>query len=153
MQENQRQFIKIAKDTHPILQEIPIEFHKIWFKSYISEDTDNQLYLSMERVYKDPHLKNSSSADLLTFEIVGMEELLEWEEEYPNQEFIAINPSYIFWDELITANESIFSIGALDYKNMKFIPELEITIKIQNNNLIIDFQDDAKANLWNLVNR
>lgn len=148
MKNNQRHFVNFAEETHPLLQELPLEFRRLWFHTYHCKETGDKLILAMERIYQNTNYCNSPCADLLTFEIADMENLLEWDEEYPNRSFVAIDPSYIFFDKLINKHEGLFYLGDLDKQNMNFIPQLEISMSPLTTGLVLDFQDGTTPLIW-----
>ncbi|MGL4394761.1 MAG: hypothetical protein ACRCS8_06005 [Brevinema sp.] len=146
-----RHFITFAEPSHPLLQEMPEEFRSIWFKQYYCEETGERLFLRMERIFEKPNQKNSAYADLLTFEVASLDDLLEWEEDHGEKEFIAMDPDYIFFDEMQEDDEAQFSIGVLNRKTMDFEPELEVLVSIVDGGIIIDYQDDDEPVYWQLV--
>ncbi|MGL4367780.1 MAG: hypothetical protein ACRCTQ_05840 [Brevinemataceae bacterium] len=142
-----RKFITYSDNTHPLLQEMPEMFQNIWFKSYKDTISGNKLFLAMERIFEDPSDSLSRFFDVLTFEIADMEMLLEWDEEYPDKPFTALDPYYIFFDG-INLNQGLFSLGNINLKTMQFDPELEIFISVNDNRILIDFQDDTQPIEW-----
>ncbi|MGL4561628.1 MAG: hypothetical protein ACRCV0_04990 [Brevinema sp.] len=148
---SERHFITHAENTHPLLQEIPKEFRKIWFEQYEYSSTGEKLFLMMERIFENPNKKDSRFADLLTFEVASLDDLLEWEEEYGEKEFVALDPDYIFFDHLIESNKAQFSIGTLDQSTMEFDTSIEIIVTLVDDGIIIDYQDDDEPIFWKLI--
>ncbi len=146
-QEQERTFIRFAEENHPLFQEMPKEFRDIWFHSYENPDSEH-LFLQMERIFKNPKTQKGGFLDLLTFEIADMEALLEWEEDFPGQKFVAADPYYIFFDGFDEEKRALFSLGDLDLNTMDFTPELEIYISIAKEGIIIDFDEEEEALLW-----
>ncbi|MGL4388129.1 MAG: hypothetical protein ACRCTJ_01885 [Brevinema sp.] len=146
-----RNFITFAEDSHPLLQEIPKHFRDIWFHSYQHNETGERLFLKMERIFEYPNNTDSNYADLLTFEVASLDDLLEWEEDHGEKEFIALEPDYIFFDGLIDEDIAQLSIGSLDRKTMDFTTDIEIFVSLTEDGIIIDYQDDDDPVYWKLI--
>lgn len=148
-----RNFATSAELSHPLLQEIPSLLRNIWFQQYQCLETGEKLFLRMERLFEHPGQKNSNFVDLLTFEVAAIEDLLEWEEEYGEKEFIALDPDYIFFDHSISDTQAQFSIGSLDHKTMEFHSDIEIIVSLHEQGIVIDYQDDDEPVLWRLIKK
>lgn len=148
MIDQERVFISFVEEAHPLLQEMPVPFQGIWFNHYQSSDKEYNLFLQMERIFKNPQSQKGDFLDVLTFEITDIDALLEWEEDFPNKDFVAADPYCIFYDGINEQKQGLFSVGDLDLKTMQFIPELEIYITIEKEGLRIDFQDGTEPSLW-----
>lgn len=146
MTENERIFISAMDETHPALKELPPQIRTLWFKGYQHQDTKNILFLQMERIFKNEQKKEV--LDVLTLEIADMDALLEWEDEFPDKEFVAIEPYTVFFDGLDDKGRAMLSIGEIDTRGMEFVPELEIYIQPHQEGILVDFQDGTPPELW-----
>lgn len=63
----------------------------------------------MKHILNHPVHKDRQFADLLTLEIVRLEELTEWEESYPDQPFVMQEPFYLFHE-----HDNHFTLGTFD---------------------------------------
>ncbi len=141
----ERFFISYVEDTHPLLQELPKEFRELWFKGYQHPQTKNVLFLQMERFFKNDNQKEF--LEVLTLEIADMEALLEWEEDFPDKPFTAIEPYAVFFDGVDEQGRGMFSVGDINFKTMQFVPELEIFITPHSEGVLVDFPEDG-AEIW-----
>ena len=140
-----RNMVSFAAETHPLMAEMPEELRTLWFKQYQNKQTGERLFLAMERILENPEQKNSPFADILTFEIADTDDLTEWEEDNPDQQFVALEPAHAFYE-----GDTTFTIGAIDEKTMLFTPEVvgEFILE-EDGNFTLDLQGERST--WTLV--
>lgn len=146
MKDQERVYISYVEESHPLLQELPEEYRKLWFQGFENKETKNILFLQMERIYKDP--QQTKFLDVLTLEIADMDALLEWEEEFPDKKFVAIDPYTVFFDGIDEQNRGMVSVGEINLQSLQFIPELEIYITPHPQGILVDFQDGTVPEVW-----
>lgn len=146
MVEQERSFISYVDPSHPLLQELPSQFRELWFQGYQHPDTKNILFLQMERIFKNT--QKTQCLDVLTLEIADMDALLEWEEEFPDKEFVAIEPYTVFFDGLDNQQRAMLSVGDINLQTLQFTPELEIYLSPHPKGILVDFQDGTAPEIW-----
>ncbi len=137
MKEQERAFISYVDDSHPALQELPEDFRKLWFKGYQNPVNHNIiLFLQMERIFKN----ENAFIDVLTMEIADEDAVLEWEDEFPDRSFVAVEPYTAFFDGM-DGDRAMFSLGSINTQSMLFEPELEIYLTLSEDGILLDFQE------------
>lgn len=137
-----------ADRTHPLLQNMPVSVYRLWFKRYLCIENGDRLFLAMERIMKNPLQKDSQFADLLTLEIVSLEELTEWKEFYPDQSFVMQEPFYLFHE-----HDNHFTLGTFDQSSLYFQPEVKTVLIPEKDQFILDLEGDKSIWKPELINR